>query len=137
MNLIKIARTQMRAVVVKLHKQQGGLCPLCKEPIDLKIPKEGVMDHDHHTGEVRGVLHRWCNAQLGKVENAAIRAKRNGTYEQWLRNMVTYIDEAKSGLMYPTHKTEEEKRAERALKEKKRRAQLKVREAMAKRTASE
>jgi hypothetical protein len=128
--LVKIARTQMRGVVVKLLKDQGGLCCLCKEPIDLAIAKEGVIDHDHSTGEVRGVLHRWCNGQLGKVEGAATRAKRGGTMLHWLKNAVDLIENGKSGLMYPSHKTDDEKKAARALKERTRRAQLKVREIM-------
>jgi hypothetical protein len=131
--LIKIARTQMRAVVVKLLKEQNGVCYACKEPIDLKIPKEGVLDHCHESGEIRGVMHRWCNGQLGKIENAAIRAKRGGTYKGWLVNAINHILTCKTGLMYPSHKTDEEKRAERALKEKKRRAEIKAREVMAQR----
>ncbi len=131
--LIKIARTQMRPIVVKLLKAQGGVCCLCKEPIDLEIPKEGILDHDHGTGEVRGVLHRWCNGQLGKVEGAATRAKRNGTMIHWLSNAVDYIQNGRSGMMYPGHKTEAEKKVERALKERQRRAATKVREVMQKR----
>lgn len=128
--LLKIARTQMRPVVVKILREQGGVCCLCKEPIDLEIPKEGILDHDHATGEIRGVLHRWCNGQLGKVEGAATRAKRGGTMIHWLANAVDYIQNGKSGLMYPSHKTEVEKKAERALKERQRRAATKVREVM-------
>ncbi len=128
--LQRIARTQMRPIVVKLLNQQGGVCCLCKEPIDLAIPKEGILDHDHHTGEVRGVLHRWCNGQLGKVEGAATRAKRNGTMIHWLANAVQHILENKTGLMYPSHKTEVEVKAAKALKERQRRAAVKVREVM-------
>lgn len=135
--LVKIARTAMKGTTIKLLRDQGGLCLLCKSEIDLKVPKEGVIDHDHATGEVRGILHRWCNSQLGKVENAAIRAKRGLTYQEWLRNAVTYIDESKTGLMYPTHKTEDEKRAAKNLAERKRRAAIKVREAMAKRALND
>ena len=55
--LIKIARTSQRAITLLLWKKQGGLCPLCGKEIDIKIPREGVMDHDHDSGEVRGILH--------------------------------------------------------------------------------
>lgn len=40
----------------------------------LEIPKgQAVLDHDHKTMYVRGVLHRQSNATLGKVENLWIR----------------------------------------------------------------
>jgi hypothetical protein len=51
----------------------------------------------------------------------------------WLANAVEYIQNGKSGLMYPSHKTEVEVKAAKALKERNRRAQVKVREAMQKR----
>lgn len=50
--------------------RQGGKCDLCKQPI---APGEDVGDHDHATGLMRAVLHRSCNAALGKVENALKR----------------------------------------------------------------
>ena len=128
--MVRIARTQMRPIVVKLLNAQGGLCPLCRSIIDLSIPKEGVLDHDHNTGEVRGILHRWCNGQLGKVEAAAIRAKKAISHTEWLENAIVFIKTGKSGLMYPSHKTEDEVRAARALKEKQRRAKIKMQEIM-------
>lgn len=128
--LVKLARSQMRAIVIKLYKEQGSVCAVCKEPIDLTVKGEGVLDHDHITGEVRGTMHRWCNGQLGKVENAAIRAKRGLTHAQWLANAVDYIHNAKTGFMYPSHKTEDEKRTARNLAERNRRAKLKAAEAM-------
>lgn len=128
--LMKLARSQMRPVVLRLYREQGSVCAVCKEPIDFTIKGEGVLDHDHATGEVRGTLHRWCNGQLGKVEGAAIRAKRSGDHKTWLANAVEFINNAKSGLMYPSHKTETEKRAAKALAERKRRATIKAGEAM-------
>jgi len=128
--LIKLARSQMRAIVLKLYKEQGNVCAVCKEPIDFTIKGEGVLDHDHETGEVRGTLHRWCNGQLGKVEGAAIRAKRNGSHKTWLANAVEFIHKAETGLMYPSHKTEAEKREAKNLAERKRRAADKAKAAM-------
>jgi hypothetical protein len=45
--------------VQELVKAQGGVCPIC-----LKRPATQV-DHDHDTGEIRGVLCLYCNAALG------------------------------------------------------------------------
>lgn len=40
---------------------QRGLCVFCKE----KISGEGVVDHDHATGEIRGLAHSLCNGSGG------------------------------------------------------------------------
>lgn len=95
----------------------GKPCPLCHEPMtDLKLM---VCDHDHVTGEIRGVICRWCNAQLGKVENSANRAKRQRTVDDWLDSAIEWRRKQHTGLMYPTHKTEAEKKEAAAAKRKK------------------
>jgi Recombination endonuclease VII. len=104
------------AALVEMRKAKLGCnCPICQEPmIDLKLM---VVDHDHHTGEIRGVICRWCNAQLGKVENAANRAKRNLSVVTWLANAMMHRADH-TGLMYPTHLTDAEKAAKTAAKRK-------------------
>lgn len=113
--LIKIARTSQRAITLLLWKKQGGLCPLCGKEIDIKIPREGVMDHCHDSGEVRGILHRSCNAAEGKVANAAgqwgAKATDYPSIIRWLEAMLVYLKAPGTGYMYPTHKTAEEKHA--------------------------
>jgi len=115
-----IPRTNMKAMTVKLLRDQGGLCPLCRCRIDLSIPKEGVLDHDHESGEVRGVLHRSCNAAEGKVANAAGRWGAKGmSYElivPWLENLLAYYKGAGTGYMYPGHKSPEQKAVAARLK---------------------
>lgn len=39
---------------------QDGKCAICKEPMD-----QSYIDHDHETGEVRGLLCHRCNSGLG------------------------------------------------------------------------
>jgi len=115
-----IPRTNMKAMTVKILKDQGGLCLLCKCRIDLSIPKEGCLDHDHESGEVRGVLHRSCNAAEGKVANAAGRWGAKGmSYElivPWLENLLAYYKGAGTGYMYPGHKSPEQKAVAARLK---------------------
>lgn len=48
----------------KLKQSQGNLCAICHESGDL------VVDHDHKTGVVRGLLHRNCNAALGLFKDS-------------------------------------------------------------------
>jgi hypothetical protein len=107
--------------VFKLHKEQGGICPLCQRGIDLKIKGEAVMDHCHETGLVRGILHRSCNAAEGKVANAAGRwGAKTMDYESgvipYLENLVAYLKRPKHNLIYPSHLTPEEQKDKANLK---------------------
>jgi Recombination endonuclease VII len=44
----------------KAPRKVGGTCAYCGEPgTDL------VTDHDHETGQIRGLVHRSCNAKIG------------------------------------------------------------------------
>ena len=43
---------------------QEGLCPICLKSLSGKIS----MDHDHATGEPRGLLHQQCNMKVAQVE---------------------------------------------------------------------
>jgi hypothetical protein len=49
-------------------KRQRGKCALCGE-----YPKKGerlAVDHNHVTGQVRGLVHKWpCNLLIGYQEN--------------------------------------------------------------------
>lgn len=113
----KLARSQARTYTLKLHRNQAGVCPLCTKGIDLTIKGEAVLDHNHSTGEIRGVLHRSCNAALGKVDNAAGRwGAKSMKYEDilpWLEAMLEYYKSPGTGVMYHLHKTSDEKRMTR------------------------
>ncbi len=132
----KLTRTQLRGWSIShLKNVQGGLCPLCRKPIDYSIPREAVVDHNHDTGEIRGVLHRSCNAAEGKVSNAAGRwGAKSTSYADivpFLENLVQYLKAPGTDLIYPGHKTPEEaaeaKRVKRNRAAATRRAAAKVR----------
>jgi hypothetical protein len=50
-----------RAEVAALTEAQGGTCAFCDRTQGL------VLDHDHETGQVRGVLCGPCNTALGRL----------------------------------------------------------------------
>lgn len=58
-----------RSTWVAIFEAQNGACALCKEPFDADTPSRNiVVDHDHVTGEVRGLLDHACNLALGWLE---------------------------------------------------------------------
>jgi hypothetical protein len=131
----KLSRTMMRSFVARhLKTKQDGLCPLCKKPIDLTVKGEGVLDHDHDSGEIRGVLHRSCNAAEGKIANAAARwGAKSSAYSAiilYLQNLVSYLTAPGAGLIYPMHKTADEKRDDKNAKVRAQRALTKAKLAL-------
>lgn len=131
--LVKVPRTAMRSWVARhLKIVQGGLCPLCLQPIDLTTKGEGVIDHDHDSGEIRGVLHRSCNAAEGKAANAigqwGAKSTKYTDIIPFMERLLAYLQSEGTGMMYPMHKTPDEKKDARAklLKERKAAAKAKV-----------
>ncbi len=137
--LVKVPRTGMRAFAARMLLQQGGMCPLCGKEIDLKIKGEGVIDHDHDTGQIRGILHRSCNAAEGKISNAAARwGAKSAKYEDiipYLLSVVQYLQKPASNFVYPMHKTADEKRDDRNRKAREARAAAKAKVALRSRRA--
>lgn len=132
----KLTRSQLRPLGMRMLQEQGGVCSLCGKPVDLSIKGEMVIDHDHETGQVRGALHRSCNAAEGKVANAAGRwGAKSMAYTAiipWLRNLIDYLERAPQPYIYPTHQTEDEKRVAANAKARRTRATRKAREVVRK-----
>jgi Recombination endonuclease VII len=70
-----------------LIEQAGNVCAMCGSDNNL------VIDHDHSTGFVRGVLCNRCNARLGQFESFSVA---------WMRSAVAYLktDHAQYGLKF-------------------------------------
>ena len=109
-----------------LLEKQGFKCAICQQDCS---EEQAVLDHDHKGGHVRAVLHRGCNALLGRIENNAPRhGLKLDALIQFLHGAAEYIDvhrENVSGLIHPTHKTPEEKDIARKAKAKRKREALK------------
>lgn len=133
--LVKLARSQMRSYAARRLKEQGGLCPLCRRPIDLTIKGEGVIDHDHDTGRIRGILHRSCNAAEGKISNAAARwGAKSSQYVDimaYLRELLRYLEAEPTQFIYPMHKTVDEKKEAMLLRKREQRAAIKAKRELA------
>jgi len=121
----RITSTQLLPVKMALVKQQDHCCPLCGIDFNMVETKNIVVDHDHKTGVIRAALCRNCNGMEGKVKHYGTRAKRGGTYEEWLKRLLEYYEHhetPRTGLLHPTHRTEDEKRLRRNAQARKRRA---------------
>lgn len=127
----KVTRAQLRTITMKLAKEQGGNCLLCGKPLDFSIKgakgDSVVADHCHLSGRIRGALHRSCNGGEGRVSSAAGRWIVGSMQDplaiaKALRALADYLEREPSNYLYPTHKTDEEKRLAANAKARKQRA---------------
>jgi hypothetical protein len=69
----------------KKFEEQDGRCMICsKEHIS---EKRMHVDHDHETGQVRGLLCAPCNNHLGILENEEWVKKAKSYLELWIRTL--------------------------------------------------
>lgn len=91
-----------------------AVCPL------LGVPAKWVVDHDHASGFIRGVISSEGNCLLGRIENAYLRLSKGAKMlplAQVLRNMADYIERPHTGVMHPEGTRQLCKRFQRATKE--------------------
>jgi hypothetical protein len=66
------------AIYEQMLEDQAGVCGICKEqPFSWRLD----VDHNHETGEVRGLLCRKCNMAVGLINDSPEAAHR---MELWL-----------------------------------------------------
>ena len=117
--MIKIKQKDIRLLREQYYSEQNGLCNLCFEHMD---PSEAVLDHDHKSGQLRGVLHRGCNAYIGSMENNLARNRiTTNRLSLILINFMSYISTHKP-IRHPTHLTPEERKERTRLRAKKNRS---------------
>lgn len=59
-----------------MYEEQDGTCPVCDKGIEAE---DSAIDHNHKTGEVRGILCKSCNRALGLLgdnPNTLIRGSK-------------------------------------------------------------
>lgn len=68
----------------QMHDAQGGVCAICQRP-ETKVHRDGSVcrlsvDHDHTSGDVRGLLCSKCNVGLGSFEDSPEALRRAADY---------------------------------------------------------
>ena len=58
--------------------QQDGCCAICQDPESLA--RAMAVDHDHKTGQIRGLLCFDCNIVLGKMKDNPALLRRAAEY---------------------------------------------------------
>lgn len=107
--------------------EQDGRCAICGLPITEKDP--AVADHNHTTGQMRGVLHRSCNALGGVIENNRVRygLRNEVQFVKFLAGLYPYLAKRRpdDAPTYPSYRTADEKRELRNMRARRARAALK------------
>lgn len=123
----KLTNARIAPVRAALSKKQGHLCEICQEGFTKKDPP--VLDHCHTTGYVRGVLHRSCNGQEGRIRIKALRGHAGVSADQYLIGLGAYLDKyqtPQTPYIHPTHKSADEKRLALNKRARLKRAQAKA-----------
>jgi hypothetical protein len=86
----------------ELLLSQGNVCAICSNR-----RKSMCVDHDHSTGEVRGILCRRCNAMLGQISDDVSVLARAIEYLNCYRTRVQPVSNDRSESTLKTVNTRE------------------------------
>lgn len=94
-----------------LSSQENG-CAICKRST-ANFRNSLAVDHDHHTGEIRGLLCFNCNKFV-------VGRRRKGVDAELLRLAADYLDKEYTGWVVPPKKKRRKKRRGKKLRAKSR-----------------
>jgi hypothetical protein len=61
-------------------KSQNYQCVLCETKEPLGVSNTFVVDHDHDSGKVRGLLCNHCNTGIGKLKDCSTMLRKAADY---------------------------------------------------------
>lgn len=64
----------------RLLSEQGGVCAICTAPQRHRTFTRLVIDHDHATGKVRGLLCSQCTTAIGMTNDSPARLRAAAAY---------------------------------------------------------
>ena len=115
----QIGTKHLESVRKQLVAKQGNVCAICG--CRFTRTDGPVVDHDHETGVIRGVIHRSCNMAEGKLKVKANRGHKGVKAYDLLIGLGMYLEKhkkAQTQLIHPSFMTNEQKRLERNRKAK-------------------
>lgn len=66
--------------IARLFAEQEGRCAICQKELDLHASRKWCIDHNHDTGQVRGILCYPCNVAIGQFQDSPAMLMRAITY---------------------------------------------------------
>jgi hypothetical protein len=86
----------------KVKEYREANLPTCCPILSIKTD-DWVLDHDHQTGMVRGVISRQANSLLGKVENFYLGMCKGEKdfLPVTLEAMASYLEDYKTDVLHP------------------------------------
>lgn len=76
----------------ELYRRQCGKCGVCSiklgEQPGADQPGSGVMDHNHTTGHIRGLVCKGCNTRIGLFEKYGPQGRK------WEQDVMLFLDHA-------------------------------------------
>lgn len=74
----------------ELIAEQDQKCTVCRKPLEMRNRRGNierlVIDHDHETGVVRGILHDGCNKILAMADDNTDALRGAADYVDFYRN---------------------------------------------------
>lgn len=102
---------EVAGIRTQLLKKQGGVCAICGQRI---IGRDvAVLDHDHDTGFIRGVLHSSCNGIEGRMKSLGHRSHKGVLSVDYIIGLGKYLEHHKQpriGAFHPSYKTPQQKK---------------------------
>jgi hypothetical protein len=91
----------------KIKEYRDANKPISCPILDIKT-RDWVLDHDHQTGLVRGVISRQANSLLGKVENFFLKMckGRKEDLPNTLEAMAAYLEREELDVLHPVGLTQ-------------------------------
>jgi hypothetical protein len=104
---MRLKASEVKNYRLSLLTEQGHKCALCQQELD---ETEAVLDHDHKSGYIRGVLHRGCNSLEGKIANSLVMNRITPDRLQTIFDNYIFYTNQHLAVLHPTHRTAEEKK---------------------------
>lgn len=98
-----VSLNQRQLAEWKVEQMNGGqkICPLCQKALRDFKPQNIVVDHDHDSDAIRGLLCRVCNAQEGHVNTVLFKFTKKGNLDRRLALFKQIIIALSNGASKP------------------------------------